>query len=196
VKLLDHNRIYREDGSCRIDDDLYSELRKLAEIVLNTHYANANPSDKDDLVSVGVLKGLELIVKGQFDANRASLKNYVYTGMRNEMTNYLYRNKKEIVLEEFYGFYSTDRVEEDAFFKLDYQFVCDFLNRVERPGKVNDYIKFAVVEGLKDIGFLVEGDTICDSFCLNSLPDKENMIYKADKLVVMFIWEQKEFFLS
>ena len=77
------------------------QLRKLAEIVANKHFSYIPREERQDLITEGVLKGLSLLNDAKFDSTRSSLKNYIYSGMRNEMTNYLYRNKKEYPTEEF-----------------------------------------------------------------------------------------------
>ena len=42
-----------------------------------------------------VIKGYELTVGGNFDCTKGTWRNFLYTGMRNEMTNFLYRHNKE-----------------------------------------------------------------------------------------------------
>ena len=78
-------------------------LTRLAEIVANTHFIRIKGLERDDLIQVAVLKGYDLTIKGGFDKKKGSLRNYVYTGMRNEMTNFLYHMKKDIVVEEILG---------------------------------------------------------------------------------------------
>lgn len=74
-------------------ETLAPKLYTLAEIVVRKHFY-ASLSEKEDLVSVGVLKAIKMIDSGNFDSNKGNLCTFLYTGMRNEMHNYLYHVNK------------------------------------------------------------------------------------------------------
>ena len=76
-------------------DDLY----KLVEIVYNCHFSYASDY-REDLYSVGLLKAIDFIKSGSYDPSRSSLKNVLYTGMRNEMKNYLHKLSKDSPVED------------------------------------------------------------------------------------------------
>lgn len=78
-----------------ITDQGVQDLIKLAEIVCNSHYGFADSTVKEDLQQVGLLKALEWLHDNDFDPTRSSLKNVLYTAMRNEMKNFMYRNTKD-----------------------------------------------------------------------------------------------------
>ena len=50
---------------------------------------------KEDLKQEGYLKAYELLSTGNYDPNK-SLRNYLFTGVRNAMTNYMYHAKKDM----------------------------------------------------------------------------------------------------
>ena len=82
------------DGKLSFGEEGYALLRKLCEIVINTHYPSA--IGKIDLMDMGVDKCLRLLVSGKYDPNRALLKNFLYTGVRNDIGNYLHRARREV----------------------------------------------------------------------------------------------------
>lgn len=47
----------------------------------------------DDLKQEGYLMAYELLAKGEYDPSK-NLRNYLFTGVRNAMTNYMYRRNK------------------------------------------------------------------------------------------------------
>ena len=47
----------------------------------------------DDLKQEGYLKAYELLAKGEYDPSK-NLRNYLFTGVRNAMTNYMYKRNK------------------------------------------------------------------------------------------------------
>lgn len=158
----------------------FKQLYKLAEIVLNKHYSYiTDPSTKEDLISEAVLKGYELVLQGNFDAKRSSLKNYIYTGMRNEMSNYLYKNKKEVVLDEILGA-STRNPGHDDYDVIYYKDIVNLTSKFAK--RYGDYTGL-LVSYLRDIGFHIEG-----------CPDNTHSAVKIDdyklleKMVCVIIW--------
>lgn len=77
-------------------EDRYVErLTKLATIVLNKHFSYVPACVKEDLIQCAVIKAYQMTIQGNFNEKKGTWRNFLYTGMRNEMTNYLYRNSKE-----------------------------------------------------------------------------------------------------
>lgn len=99
-EIMRSREFFDSDGNLDITAKGYEDLRTLCDIVLNTHYSYVLPVDREDLISVGMVKCLDLLRKSGFDSKRSSLKNYLYTGIRNEMKNYLYRSRKEVIEDD------------------------------------------------------------------------------------------------
>lgn len=79
----------------------YRNLSKLAWIVLHQHYNYVRPVElQEDLVSEAIAKAIDLCLAGEFDPTRSTLRNYLYTGMRNEMQNIMYKRRNLIPVEE------------------------------------------------------------------------------------------------
>lgn len=181
MTFMDYRRYFDEGGLSVLSQDNCEELRKLCEIVLNNHYAYVAYCDREDLVAEGMLKCIELLRKGTFDPNRASLKNFLYTGIRNEMGNYLYRHKKEIPIEEFFGVSASP---EEMSITVDYRRIEEFVKPFNRGV---DYTPW-VIDRLEDLGFDVQR--------------KPQRIQRQDpthnltgKLVCMVLWKIREFCL-
>ena len=110
--------IYSEvypDGKLDLNSYNLEALENLVNVVVNKHFSHYN--ELEDLVSVGLLKCIELLEVNAFDPvkypAKSALKNFLYTGIRNEVGNYIYHNKnnkKEVV---------TDIVPINAFDMMD-----------------------------------------------------------------------------
>ena len=74
-------------------DVLANKLITLAEIVVRKHFYSSS-HEKEDLVSIGVLKALSMINDGNFSTKKGNFATFIYTGMRNDMHNYLYHQNK------------------------------------------------------------------------------------------------------
>lgn len=101
LKYFDHRKFYFEDGTLRepLPQCAMEDLEKLITIVLNKHFSKVRPDKKEDLKQQGWAKVFKTFRQGQFDPNISSLKNYLYTGIRNEMGNFLVKNQKEELLD-------------------------------------------------------------------------------------------------
>ena len=81
-------------------NNLYSNsmlglIDNIVEVVVNSYfYWVEDYQFKEDLMQEGYLKAYELLKTGNYDPNQ-SLRNYLYTGVRNAMTNLNYHNNKE-----------------------------------------------------------------------------------------------------
>lgn len=77
-----------------------SDLYKLAEIVTNCHFTYVPYNEREDLTSVAILKAISFVKESEFDPSRSTLKNVLYTAMRNEMKNSLYRLSKDTPVDD------------------------------------------------------------------------------------------------
>lgn len=69
---------------------VYEMVENIVNVVFYTHYSYiTNPELKKDLLQTGFLKAYELLNNGNYDPTM-SLRNFLYTGIRNELHNTLY----------------------------------------------------------------------------------------------------------
>lgn len=132
---------------------LGDKLQILAGIVFRKHYY-ASFCDKDDLLSVGVLKALSLINEGNFSKKKGTLLNYLYTGMRNEMHNYLYHKNKKLRGCDVVPDIVYDNYFEDYCFDINLSVIHEVCKEFSCYGNI---IKEVVLEMSKR-GFRVVGD--------------------------------------
>lgn len=77
------------------DNSVNALILNITEVVLHTHFYWVTDEDtRKDLVQEGYLKAYELLSSGNYDPYR-NLRTFIYTGVRNAMTNYMYHFKKE-----------------------------------------------------------------------------------------------------
>lgn len=78
-----------------VNNSVEAMIQNIITVVLRIHfYYVTDPELQNDLKQEGYLKAYELLAKGDYDPNR-NLRTYIYTGVRNAMTNYLYHSNKE-----------------------------------------------------------------------------------------------------
>ena len=69
---------------------IYDMVSNIVQVVFYTHYSYiTDPELKKDLMQTGFLKAYELLNNGNYDPTM-SLRNFLYTGIRNEIHNTLY----------------------------------------------------------------------------------------------------------
>ena len=69
-------------------------ITNIVNVVFRIHFYYINNYDlEQDLKQEGYLKAYELLAEGNYDPNK-NLRTFIYTGVRNAMTNYIYHNKK------------------------------------------------------------------------------------------------------
>lgn len=86
---------YRDSGFSVAGDDeltLWQTLQELARLVVNRHFWYLTPDQKEDGLSEAVCGALEGLRQSWVDLEHNSPVNYVYTRMRNCLTNY-FRNQ-------------------------------------------------------------------------------------------------------
>lgn len=78
-----------------ISNSVEAMIDNIVTVVFRIHFYYVTNKDlEQDLKQEGYLKAYELLAEGNYDPNK-NLRNFIYTGVRNAMTNYLYHNKKE-----------------------------------------------------------------------------------------------------
>ena len=186
MSLLAYTDVYNNEGEPVIDEQAVDELKQLSQIVANNHFAYVDYHTRQDLLVEGQAKGIELIQSCRFDPDYgAPLKNFVYTGMRNEMTNYLYRQKREYPVEEFYGDQDKSDKMNLEHYDLDYEVIKDILERYKK--RYGDYSGL-IVEELIELGFNVH----CNRDLVVKIDYDEDL---KGRLVTLCIWKIREFYL-
>ena len=185
MSLLLYKDVYDENGEPEFSEQVIDELQQLSQIVCSNHFGYVSYHDREDLIMEGQRKGIELIQSCRFDPSYGSqLKNFVYTGMRNEMTNYLYSKKREYPVEEFYG---DQKESEDIVldnYEVDY---CDLKCIIDKFKTRYGDISGWVVDELEDMGFTIVGD-------YNKKYERK-MSDLIEKVVVICVWKIREFYL-
>lgn len=115
---------------------LYEIIENIVQVVFYTHYNYIKDPDlKEDLFQIGYLKAYELLNNGNYDPS-FSFRNFIYTGVRNEMHNTLYHlNKLQTVdleildkYDNIVGFHDTGEYDVDQLF------IKEICNRYKRFG--------------------------------------------------------------
>lgn len=95
-----------QKGVKESSEEIWVELKSLAVIVQRKHYPRAeNP---DDLISEALLSACEAIEKDKENGNYRNLRSYIYTVMRNTMSNMLFHSNKELPLDDLCGAYQEN----------------------------------------------------------------------------------------
>ena len=177
-------KIFDKDGADIINGTMDQtpegllDIVKLANIVFNKHffYFGKNPFDREDMIQESVVGALLLLKQGTFDPSRSSLKNYLYTKMRNEMQNFVYRNKKEVLLDELQ---ETNLSEPEEVSSL-HEFSVNDVMKILQEATFSPYTELdSVCSSIIDLGFL--------------MPDfqsyTEIRTLRSNRLAVIIIWE-------
>ena len=155
--LFANYKFFDEQGKVRITEEGYEDIMDLADIVIAKHFYLNSDIDKEDLKSIGILKVLELLNEGNFDPTRSSLKNYCYTGMRNEMKNHLYRSEKLIPVEDEILATNVDSVTSTRLIDFSSEFFTIRRKQIRKFLGRFPFEEQAVVNSLLNMGFSVEG---------------------------------------
>lgn len=179
------------------------KLTQLAEILVRKHYYASAERYKEDLVSVGVLKAFTMINSGKWDPERGSnFATWIYTGMRNDMSNFLYHEGKGVTID------IDEMVEEgkeDDYFNgngevyMSYSLIhATCLHFIPAFGY---NIEQLVIRELEEIGYVIEGrkessnsptfvyysDLVQDEYGKGA---EEEII---SRLVGLILWRYKEY---
>lgn len=180
-------------------DALAQKIMTLAEIVVRKHFY-ASENEKEDLRSIGILKAYTMLSEGNFDNSKGNLATYLYTGMRNDMHNYLYhQNKFNLTdIDNLIEDGSEDTYFQDDTVYLEYGLVHSVC--IKFFPAFGDAIEADVIETLKNLGYTITGmiASECDralSCCNDILLDRYGKEAKEDiigRLVGLIIWKRCE----
>lgn len=157
---------------------LYDIVENIVSVVFYKHFGYILDNQlKQDLFQEGYLKAYDLLNSGNYDPSMP-LRNYLYTGVRNAMTNYLYHCKKELhsnldeldKYENVVGIYDVDDYDIDI---EHIKMLCDEFKRY------GDYYML-VVSYLSSLGLIKLGDK-------NIEIDSNNQFLNS--LITITIWE-------
>lgn len=172
------------------EEILSRKLITLAEIIVRKHFY-ASSEEKDDLVSIGVLKAIRMIHSDNFRRDKGNLCTFLYTGMRNDMHNYLYhRNKFDFVtLESVYG---NDGVDDKYFNKeyihINYGIVRLICMKFEK--KYGKALEDLVIQKLYSYGVLLDG-TSRNIKGISSINRELEDI--SDRVIGLIFWERGKY---
>lgn len=179
-------------------DLLANKLITLAEIVVRKHfYSSIN--EKEDLVSIGVLKALTMINEGNFSKKKGNFATFIYTGMRNDMHNYLYhQNKFNLVdIDTMIDSGSGDFYFEDESCTIEYGIIHAVCMRFSRS--IGDFLEDYVISVLSDNGYCVVGmgdsRPHAHNFCKEGISkkyDKETLEDIISRVVGIVLWKKRE----
>lgn len=171
------------------------KLMTLAEIVVRKHFY-ASLDCKEDLVSVGVLKAITLINKGQWNKGKGSFVNYIYSGMRNDIHNYLYhQNKFSFVDNESL----PDGGRDDIYFEeecdIEYSLIHSVCNKFIKS--FGEFIEDRVIYELEEMGYIVRGmrQNPYTVVHYNYLADKYGEEVESDiigRIIGLVLWKKKD----
>lgn len=127
-------------------------IENIVQVVFYTYYNYIkDPELKQDLFQIGYLKAYELLNNGNYDPTM-SFRNFIYTGVRNEMHNALYHiNKiKTVDLEQLDKYDNVVGYHETREYEIELDFVKEITNQFSRLG---DYYP-SVVNYLVSLGIV------------------------------------------
>ena len=180
-------------------DVLGEKLITLAEIVIRKHFY-ASLREKDDLVSVGVLKALTLIEKGEWAKSKGAFHNYIYSGMRNDMHNYLYhQNKFSLVDDESMPESGSDDKYFDDGLCVDYTLIHSVCIRFENV--FGSSLESKVIRCMQELGISIQGmrDNLSEThdlvYCNNVVQDEYGKDAEDDiigRIIGIILWKRKD----
>lgn len=135
---------------------IYEMIENIVQVVFYSYYNYIkDPELKADLFQIGYLKAYELLNNGNYDPTM-SFRNFIYTGVRNEMHNALYHiNKmKTVDLEQLDKYDNIVGYHETGDYNVEIDYVreiCETFNRYGNyfPTVANYLINIGVIEGKK-----------------------------------------------
>lgn len=111
-------------------------IENIVQVVFYTYYNYIkDPELKKDLFQIGYLKAYELLNNGNYDPTM-SFRNFIYTGVRNEMHNALYHvNKmKTVDLEVLDKYDNVVGYHETGEYCIELDYVKEICSKFDRFG--------------------------------------------------------------
>lgn len=121
------------NGELVLDKFNIQNITNLAHIVVQKHFKNYD--ELEELTQVGVCSILNSLNEGKFDPSKGSIKNYLYTSIRNGCTNYLYHYKnakKEVIVDE----HTDGAYVDNDLHTIDDRIIVEFFEQCEDIYKV------------------------------------------------------------
>lgn len=181
------------------EDDLNNEevlskkLITLAEIIVRKHFY-ASTADKDDLVSIGVLKAIRMIHSDNFRSDKGNLCTFLYTGMRNDIHNYLYHKNKFDTVDidnTFDDGGKSDFYFEDEVAKIDYSLIHLVCMKFSR--QFGNFIEDEIIKKLKYYGFIIDGYIeSCSNEVKEVLVDEAYKDEVIQRALGLLFWELRQ----
>lgn len=175
------------------EDVLCKKIVDLSNIVFNRHFY-INLWEKEDLISVGVVKALSLIREGNWRKEKGNLVTFLYSGIRNEMHNYIYRVSREVCYGDFYYESDSDGVEPDenyGFLDIEFRVVREVCSCFSGYGDLT----CVVVSELSKVGFNILNSE-CDNMVCSINTDYDVNLYTdlISRLKGAVIWKTREYY--
>lgn len=165
------------------EEILANKIMDLCSIVFRRHFY-ANEDDKDDLISVGILKSYSLIREGRFNNEKGKILNFLYTGIRNEMHNYIYHNSKEICKNEIEG--EEQGYYDQKCFEIESSLVTEVCKEFYMYGNLT----YLVCEELEVRGFLINKKRVGSA---SDMIRNEFVDDVIDRLCGAVLWKRQEY---
>ena len=133
-----------------VGQSIYDIVDNIVNVVFYKYFSYVtDPQLKQDLFQEGYLKAYELLNNGNYDP-AMPLRNFIFTGVRNAMTNYMYHDKREShadlteldKYENIIGVYDTE----------DYDIDIDLIKEITDRYSIYGNLYNPVMEYLKEIG--------------------------------------------
>lgn len=154
-------------------------ITKLASIVLHQHYPFVRDKTmQEDLIQEAICKAIDLCKAGTFDSSRSSIRNYLYTGMRNQMQNLLSKWKREISVEEVRPV--DEDIEEPAISSNDITIDEDLIYEICDPFYALGNYHNNLIRALCDMGF------IGDMTDLDEVSEPSDFILQS--MIIEYLW--------
>lgn len=161
-----------------IEQSMYDIVDNIVNVVFYKYFSYVtNPHIKQDLFQEGYLKAYELLNNGNYDPSMP-LRNFIYTGVRNAMTNYMYHYRKEshADLSELDKYENIIGVYDIEDYDIDINLIRKVCSTFNRYG---DYF-VPVMKYLKNIGLT--------QYNVNEVEQELNPMIK-EAVITLVIWE-------
>ncbi len=153
----------------------------------------------DDLKQEGYLMAYELLAKGEYDPSK-NLRNYLFTGVRNAMTNYMYKKNKtkndiphdmldSAQYQDYIGATENDYYVGKIYTKIEYQVDYNFTEE-DLKNVTDKYKNFGKDLYKKSVSKLYDKLSLEINYTPENL-DKENdvpLVYNA--IMGELIWKK------